>query len=191
MKKENILTLLEKTLKNGGLTIDENGNELSKTNGYMVSLLDTETTIYIKDKSMLELYQLFIKLIESKKQTIEQIKKVNQSLYIGLWIDNDILYFDISICIQRKSDAITTGKNNLQLAIYDLATQESISLFDEVYTIYKVLNNDLQAIAQVDKKEDIKRYLNTYNYNDLIITDIDNIPDNKNIVIIKDMIDYR
>ena len=92
--------------------------------------------------------------------------KDKQGLYIGLWLDSDVMYVDVSIHIIDYLEALEVARNNEQLAIYDLKNNDSIYLnYVKYYNLYRVVKNkdneiiDYKLIKQYDKKEEIKEEL--------------------------------
>ena len=153
-------------IKNGGATLDYNYNNFKSDIGFMVSLKGQEVKI---DKNDI---QEIKKEIEKKREFI----KDKRGLFIGLWLDNDMMYIDVSVHIVNYLRALEVARNNEQLAIYDLKNSDSIYLtYLKYYTLYKVVkdndNNiiDYKMITQYDKKEDIRKEL------DASIKTIDNI----------------
>ena len=162
MKLEDI----KKIIKNEGATLDYNYNDFKSDRGYIVSLKGQEVKVNKNDIEEIK------KEIEKKKEFIENKK----GLYIGLWLEDDILYIDVSIHIIDYLRALEVARNNEQKAIYDLQKNDSIYLtYLKYYTLYRVIkdsdNNiiDYELIKQYDKKEDIKKEL------DASIKTIDNI----------------
>ena len=153
-------------IKNEGATLDYNYNDFKSDRGYMVSLKGQEVKI---DKTDI---QGIKKEIEKKREFIGNKK----GLYIGLWLEDDILYIDVSIHIINYLRALEVARNNDQKAIFDLKNKDSIYLtYLKYYTLYKVVkdsdNNiiDYKLIKQYDTKEDIRKEL------DASIKTIDNI----------------
>ena len=148
--------MIKEILKNGGATLDVNYNNFNASTGYMVSLYGYEVKIDINDIEAIK------KEIENKK---EIAKKVNG--YVGLWVDNGLMFIDISKHIIDYNRALEVARNNKQLAIYDLKNDKSIYLnYKKYYSLYKVIKNenneiiDYKIIKQFDKKEDIKKEIN-------------------------------
>ena len=149
--------MIKEILKNGGATLDVNYNNFNASVGYMVSLDGYEAKIDINN-------------IEAIKKEIETKKEIAQKIngaYIGLWVENNILYVDISKHIINYNKALETARNNKQLAIYDLKNNDSIYLnYKTYYTLYKVIKSkdnkiiDYKIVKQFDKKEDIKKEIN-------------------------------
>lgn len=152
INKEMIKTIIN----NGGATLDYNYNNFNASAGYMVSLRGEEVKI---DKNDIENIK---KEIENKKNFIKNKK----GLYIGLWVDNDIMYIDVSKHIINYLQALEVGRNNEQKAIYDLKNDKSIYLnYIKYYSLYKVIKKDneiidYKLIKQYDNKEEIKKEIN-------------------------------
>ena len=162
MENNKIMEIIE----NKGATLDKDYNDFKSDRGFMVSLKGQEVKI---DKNDI---QEIKKEIEKKREFI----KDKRGLFIGLWLDNDMMYIDVSVHIVNYLRALEVARNNEQLAIYDLKNSDSIYLtYLKYYTLYKVVkdndNNiiDYKMITQYDKKEDIRKEL------DASIKTIDNI----------------
>ena len=150
--------LIKEIIKNGGSTLTKDLNKAELKKGYMVSLEGAESQVKKDD------YKAIIKAIEEKQEIIKDTSK----LYIGLWVDNGMMYIDISINIDDKIEALEFGKKNKQLAIYDLENDKSLYLkdykFNRYYTIYKVIKNknddiiDYKLITQKDSINELVSY---------------------------------
>ena len=111
MKLEKIkMTIIE----NGGITL--NAKDLSNANltsGYMVSLKGYEVITTINDLTT---------------NALLAHARIAHALggYVGLWLDKDKLYIDISIHKNNQAEAIKTGKFNNQIAIYDIENDKEI-----------------------------------------------------------------
>ena len=186
MKIEDIKRIIE----NKGGTLTKELKKADINGGFMVSLKGTETQAKGDD------YQAINQAIIEKQEII----KDKNNLYIGLWLDNNIMYIDISINIIDKVEALEFAKYNKQLAIYDLKNNDSIYLKDynfiKYYTLYEVIrdkNNNIIDYKLKEQKENInlfksikasvKTLLNaTYNSVDNIKNDSRTI-ENKYIII--------
>ena len=151
MKLEDI----KRIIKNGGETLTKDLKKASLTSGYMVSLEGTETQTRGND------YQAIKKAIEEKQEII----KDGTNMYIGLWLDNNIMYIDISVNIIDKAEALEFGKRNKQLAIYDIVNNDSIYLKDynfiKYYTLYQVVrdnNNNIIDYKIIEQKENMNLF---------------------------------
>lgn len=152
MKNEKIIEIIE----NKGATLDQNYNNFNSDKGFMVSIKGQEVKVNKNDIEEIK------KEIEKKREFIGNKK----GLYIGLWLDSDIMYIDISIHIIDYLEALEVARDNDQLAIYDLQKNDSIYLtYLKYYTLYRVIKNkdneviEYELIKQYDKKEDIKKEL--------------------------------
>lgn len=148
MENKKIIEIIE----NKGATLDKNYNNFNSDKGFMVSIKGQEVKVNKND------IQGIKKEIEKKREFI----KDKRGLYIGLWLDSDIMYVDVSIHIIDYLEALEVARNNEQLAIFDLKKKDSIYLnYLKYYTLYKVIKKDnkiidYKLIKQYDKKEEIK-----------------------------------
>lgn len=157
MKLENIKDIIN----NGGITLDIDGEKMTKTEGFMVSIYGEEVQVNVDNEEGI------LKAINEK---LEKIKKLNkESLYVGVWLDNGVIYVDISIHIIEKNEALEFGKNNKQIAVYDLKNNQSLYIKDykfiKYYTLYKVIKKndkikDIKIIKQVDDLKELKEMFN-------------------------------
>lgn len=151
MKLEDIKRIIE----NKGETLTKELKKADINGGFMVSLEGAEVQKNINDINGIK------KAIEEKQEII----KNKNNMYIGLWFDNNIMYIDISINIEDKTEALEFGKHNKQLAIYDLENNDSIYLKDynfvKYYTLYEVIrnkNNDIIDYKIKEQKENINLF---------------------------------
>lgn len=141
-------------IKNEGATLDYNYNDFKSDRGYMVSIKGQEVKV---DKNNIEEIK---KEVEKKREFIGNKK----GLFIGLWLDNEVMYVDVSVHIVNYLKALEVARNNEQKAIFDLQKKDSIYLtYLKYYTLYRVVkdsdNNiiDYKLIKQYDKREDIRK----------------------------------
>ena len=148
--KELTKELYNEILKNGGLTLDKNFNKIDKKTGFMVSVYGFER----------KLDQFTYKDI---KAVVNEYKSLLKGcLYLGFWIDEGNLYIDISKWFRDKSEALKFGKQNKQIAIYNLKTNESIRvIYDEFY--YLIDSKTTLNVGVFDNLEQIKNALNLKN----------------------------
>ena len=148
--KELTKELYNEILKNGGLTLDKNFNKIDKRTGFMVSIYGFER----------KLDQFTYKDI---KAVVNEYKSLLKGcLYLGFWIDEGNLYIDISKWFRDKSEALKFGKQNKQIAIYNLKTNESIRvIYDEFY--YLIDSKTTLNVGVFDNLEQIKNALNLKN----------------------------
>lgn len=152
MKNNKIMEIIE----NEGATLDCNYNDFKSDVGFIVSIKGQEVKV---DKNDIEEIK---KEIEKKREFIKDKK----GLYVGLWLEDDIMYIDVSVHIIDYVKALEVARKNEQKAIYNLKDNDNIYLtYLKYYTLYKVVkdsdNNiiDYKPIKQYDKKEDIKKEL--------------------------------
>ena len=153
-------------IKNEGATLDKDYNNFMSDRGFIVSIKGQEVKV---DKNDIEEIK---KEIEKKREFI----KNKEGLYIGLWLEDDTIYIDVSIHIINYLKALEVARKNEQKAIFDLKNKDNIYLtYLKYYSLYRVIkdsnNNiiDYKLIKQYDKKEDIRKEL------DASIKTIDNI----------------
>ena len=115
--KLKVSDLKKLALKNGGFSLNSDG--LNATSGFMVSCKD--------------LYKINLSDLTPDKldNAIKEATEIGG--YIGGWLDvnsddKNNFYLDISINVKDKDEAIELAKKNNQLAIFDIATGESIYL---------------------------------------------------------------
>lgn len=181
----NIENIKNEIIKNNGLTIDKDFKKLDKKSGFMVSILGLKKTIQKKDINTLDnIIMEYKKIIENKK-----------NMYIGFWIDNDLIYIDVSKHIEKKQNAVQFGIKNKQLAIYDIKNNTCIDLLKNVYIVYAYnkANNDIQYIKEFATLKDIEKTFNIKNACQYIIKDIDNITTllKDRYIIVNDKISYN
>lgn len=146
---------IKKIIENKGATLTRELQQASINGGFMVSLEGTETQTQGDD------YQAINQAIKEKQDII----KDNSNMFIGLWLDNNIMYIDISININDKVEALEFAKYNKQLAIYDLKNNDSIYLKDynfiKYYSLYEVIkdnNNNIIDYKIREQKENINLF---------------------------------
>ena len=148
---------------NNGCNIDASLNVKKIHDGYMVSINGHEKIIDINNINDINTQKEIYKAITEKKQAIKRLKELNHksAFYIGLWLNDNKLYVDISINILSKYKAIAQGVKNLQYAIYDVKNGCDIELKKDVYIIYKydVKRNDFIYIKECITPTDAIDYL--------------------------------
>ena len=139
-------------INNGGATLNKDYNNFSSSVGYMVSIKGQEVQVNKND------IQGIKREIEKKREFIQNKK----GLYIGLWLEDDIMFVDVSVHIVDYLEALEVGRNNDQKAIFDLKNEESIYLnyltFYNMYEVVRDINNniiDYKLIKQYNNIKDI------------------------------------
>ena len=167
-KMENLKDIIKQGIKNGGFTKNAYMEDITEKKGYIVSIEGFE-----------KIYHINGDISEIEKDVINYINiiKNKRNHYIGLWVDDDKIYLDLSKHYKNKEKAVINGINNKQLAIYDIANNKSIPLTKNTYIVYyyNKAKNDIQYIKEYLNIKDLERdYMirNAYNY---ITEDIDDI----------------
>lgn len=109
---KSIKSIYKLILKNGGFTKD-----LKHNSGYMVSVKKFEKTLKIDD------FKTFKKLY---KEYVKTAKILNA--FVGVWVDNNIIYLDISYHFYHYKKAFEYGTQQQQKAIYNIKENKSIYL---------------------------------------------------------------
>ncbi len=95
---------------NSGVSYNMVTKEYSPNKGYFVSLPNLETKVSLQSLSVDDI-ATFI----NKHRSLLQDK----TKFIGGWIDNEVVYLDISEQIFDKREALERGYKHSQLAIYN------------------------------------------------------------------------
>lgn len=110
----------EYILENGGATLDFMGEIKNFDFGYMVSKKGCELVV---DFDTLNDYT-FNAIVRGYMYNVFG----SQVDFVGLWLDNGKLYFDVSTLVRNLDDALQLGKSNEQLAIFDNENKQVINL---------------------------------------------------------------
>lgn len=195
---------LKKILKEGGASKDFKTGKDTKKKGFIISVKDTETQI--KDINKKDINELLKEVNEALKNTVYNVEK-NKNNLLGFWIENDVLFIDVSKCLKVTKKDIYKVKNeafiNNQYAVYNNESNETYNLIIPIYTLY----NTSDLLGRVNAESIATYSQDFYNYNeikealnltsngslkDIIFNSIDEIPSdyNYNKVIIKDLSNY-
>jgi len=101
-------------VKNKGATLTKTLRKSILKTGYMVSIKGYEIQVDASD---------FTKLSNEIFKT-QQLSKFHKNSYIGIWIEDEIAYIDLSINIKDLKEATSFGTENEQLAIYGIKNSE-------------------------------------------------------------------
>jgi hypothetical protein len=115
---KNLKEFVAAIIKNGGATYNLAIGDTAHS-GYMVSKKGFE----MKFPSDASVKDAVIQFMET--YGFELCFEEN---FMGAWVDEGILYIDISNNFAKRSEAIREGYKNEQLAIYDVVAQESVYL---------------------------------------------------------------
>jgi len=109
---------IDNIVKNEGATLTKTLRKSTLRTGYMVSLSGYEKQVKTTRKT-----KLFFEIAKANAKA----QNVKNS-YVGIWIENGVAFIDISINIKDLDKAIQFGKNNEQLAIWDVKNETVIYL---------------------------------------------------------------
>lgn len=116
---------IESTIENGGATMNPVTGDVP-TSGYVVSMAGNEETYklfgndVVKEILISGAVDLYI-----KENVVELSDPEN---YLGSWIDDGMLYLDISRVYESEHDALREAVTNGQKAYYDLDNAKTIEL---------------------------------------------------------------
>ena len=106
---------LEQIIKNGGATLNSNGERVNFIRGYQVSKKDC--------------YTLTIKNVNKILHAVNSLlNSISAGEFVGLWVDNGMIYIDVSERIAKLSDAIKIGVERKQKSIFDWCLSRCIRL---------------------------------------------------------------
>ena len=113
--------IFKQTIENQGCSMNLDG--LSPVKGYMVGISGHEKKVNISDFNA---------------GHIDSFIRANLSLlhsryyFIGTWIDNDMVYIDLSMNVESKQAALICGKESGQICIWDVEKKVEIYQLEEV-----------------------------------------------------------
>lgn len=106
---------LKQIIKNGGATIStKTHKQVNFKTGFQVSF---------KDCYILELAELDNILNKINKLLT---KNKNKNVFVGLWVENNKIYIDLSKTITHKNYALIFGALKNQISIFDWSTRNCI-----------------------------------------------------------------
>jgi hypothetical protein len=127
MNKQAFKIIESIVMANNGITIEsiENNSVITPEfkSGYFVSIKSFESKSAIFD------FQSFNAYLESN-QFIRDLLPDYKKLFIGVWFNanDNLYYYDLNQYFKDLDSAITYGKQQKQIAIYDIAKNDSIEL---------------------------------------------------------------
>lgn len=104
---------LKSIIKNGGATLDHNGNATDIRGGYMVSRKGGE--IISIDR--------YNKIARAVYRTMAKLRPFE---FCGVWVSNGLVYVDISVNIKQLAHAQRFGAVNEQLKIWDINNEREL-----------------------------------------------------------------
>jgi hypothetical protein len=115
---KNLKEFVAAIIENGGATYNlANGGTVDK--GYMVSKKGFE----MKFQPEVDVTQAVCQFIKEFGFELYEVEN-----FMGAWIDEGVLYMDVSNNFEKRSEAIKEGYKNEQLAIFDVVAQKSLYL---------------------------------------------------------------
>ena len=148
-----IIKNIDNIIKEGGVTIDREGKPFQLKSGFFTSIEGMEQTYNINN----------INIQKLKFNIIQNLQYINiyKNMFLGFWMDQNILYIDISKHFNKKQDAINFGIKNNQKAIYNIKDNKNEFITKKVYILYKynALKNDINYLYEYNNIEDIARLL--------------------------------
>ncbi|MFG2228062.1 hypothetical protein [Streptomyces sp. NPDC048644] len=104
--------------------INDGGHTFSPTlptpvDGYMVSIAGSERTFPVES---------FGPEVLAEYMADYAPRVANQGLFYGAWVDGGLVYLDLSLNVADRAEAEAMGRLESQLAIFDVANGEVISL---------------------------------------------------------------
>ena len=120
----NFLNVFNSIVENGGATYNMRTRELNPDSGYMVAQKGFEKVFdfYPNPNVFSEQIQSYL-----TKDILNQIHD-RTDIYLGFWLKDDKIYFDIVDRIMDRSTAIIEGRRNGQFAIYDANEKKDIEV---------------------------------------------------------------
>ncbi len=110
----NRITLLN-LIKNGGATLNARGESVNFSRGYQVSKKDC----YILEVGAVN------KILKAVNKLLSGLQSCD---FVGLWVENGLIYIDISERIERLSAAMVAGIARGQKSIFDWCMGRCIGL---------------------------------------------------------------
>ena len=104
---------------NSGVSYNMITKEYDPNKGFFVSLPNLETKVSLQSLSVDDI----VTFINKHRSLLQDKTK-----FVGGWIDNNIVYLDISEQIENKREALELGYKHNQLAIYDANLRQVIDL---------------------------------------------------------------
>lgn len=108
-----------KTIENKGYSINLNSNVPDK--GYMVSLKNCELQV--------NLFNFNSRLLKEYINT-HIVLLSNPKCFIGTWIENDIVFIDISMNLKNRRASLAFAQDNGQIAIIDVLQNKTVYLLN-------------------------------------------------------------
>ena len=122
-KQESRNEIFDTIIANAGGTFNFDGEIVSFPDGYAVSVAGFETVTQLEGMSA----RNFVNLANDLVKKVDGLADPSTH-FIGAWVDGGNLYIDLSVHIQDKDAALVKASKADQLAIWDFATSESVTV---------------------------------------------------------------
>jgi hypothetical protein len=109
------------TIEKQGVSVNMDG--LIPVKGYMVGLYSCEKKINILEFTVNDVEKYILNHADFL---------FNPIYFVGTWINNDVVYMDISTNIMHKDQALKCAKIELQICIWDVEKKVEIYQLEEV-----------------------------------------------------------
>jgi hypothetical protein len=110
--------LADAILSSGGGTFDYNLFPAQKEDGYWVSVEGAEEVV--PRTNLKERIEDYLGLVGEFLE--------DEDLWFGAWVDGDEVYLDVTRWFEDKEEALQFGRDNHQRAIWDISTEDPISV---------------------------------------------------------------
>lgn len=115
----NLVNFFNDVLFNGGASFNITTGEYNPNKGFFVSVQGRETQVKASQFEERDI----IEFIEKNHDLLS-----TSNFFLGGWVENNIVYLDVSEQIFDKRTALTQGINRNQLAIFDASNSSVINL---------------------------------------------------------------
>lgn len=102
-------------VKQGGATLDKNGEAVNFRDGFQVSKKDC--------------YKINAESLNEIKKAVKTVLKRighESGLFCGVWVDSGLVYIDISERIKSRKKAVNVGKARHQISVYSWRTGDCV-----------------------------------------------------------------
>jgi len=118
-------SIYQHVMEHGGITIEPSTRTpIKPSEGYFVSLEGHEKRFSIIEDEYI--FQAYLDRHIDRARHYERTTGVNA--YVGLWLNDGEIFFDVSLLIKDYPTALEFGNLNNQLAIFDIANNSVITL---------------------------------------------------------------
>ena len=115
----NLRQFYAQTLSNGGASYSILSGELNPDNGYFVSIANKGITVDLNNFNQ----KVVADFITQNAIQLNQLK-----YFVGSWVENGVVYLDVTVQVTDKRNALELAYRNGQKAIYDANVGKVIDL---------------------------------------------------------------